>query len=281
VPGVNRIDHFVVQVNDLWRSYEFYRDVLGASVYQLAGLDQERLRHRGNQILFMAIAGHKGVGLSVSNLAVPTATRPFEHVTQGYQVTNTQLDRLAATLQARGVPFHGPETYEPGFPMTRSLWFQDPDGHTVEACVRAGAEEDDSPSSSGDAVVPARISHMRVEVKDVERATRWFQETLGFIPVAERGGEAYLSVRDGDQLMVLRPTQELSPRRDFVRGPHIDFQVPPPDYPTIFERIHDREGYWDSAPHPFPNSREVNFDVTVYFFDPDGNRFQVSPAGVH
>jgi catechol-2,3-dioxygenase len=31
VPGVNRIDHFVIPVNDLWRCHEFYRDILGAN----------------------------------------------------------------------------------------------------------------------------------------------------------------------------------------------------------------------------------------------------------
>ena len=35
-PGVNRIDHFVIPVNDLWQCYEFYRDVLGANAYQFA-----------------------------------------------------------------------------------------------------------------------------------------------------------------------------------------------------------------------------------------------------
>jgi catechol 2,3-dioxygenase-like lactoylglutathione lyase family enzyme len=288
-PGVNRIDHFVIQVNDLWRSYEFYRDLLGAGVYQFAGLDNERLRHRGNQILFMTIAGHKGVGLSISNVAVPPVTRPFEHVTQGYEVSAAQLEQLERLLREKGVAYHGPETYESGFPLARSLWFQDPDGHTVEVCVRAAAQDAGLPepaaasAAAGEVgpVSPARISHMRIEVTDVAAASRWFQEMLGFQPIAERAGEAYLQVRGGDQLLVLRPTDALSPRRDFVRGPHVDFEVPPPAYPPILERLEDIEGYWESAPHPYPSSREVDHNMTVYLFDPDGNRYQVSPAGSH
>ena len=284
VAAVNRIDHYVIQVNDLWRSFEFYRDVLGAQVDAIAGADIERLSHRGNQILFIRIAGHRGVGMAVSNVETPPATRMFEHYTVGFEVTDPQLLDLQALLGTRGTPYVGPNVYGPALPIARSLFFQDPDGHTIEACVRStssGSESEPRSQTGSGPVHPRRISHMRVEVTDVNRSARWFQDVLGFEPVLEHEREAYLKVRNGDQLLVLRPTRELSPWRDFVRGPHIDLEVPPAAYPAIFERIEDREGYWDSAPHPFNGPRGVDHNVTVYFFDPDGNRFQVSPAGSH
>src|SRR5262249_18822117 len=146
--------------------------------YQVAGMDTERLRHRGNQIVFMRIAGHAGVGLALSNVPVPPATRPFEHVTQGYEVNGAQLEQLQRLLRARGLAYHGPETYKAGFPITRCLWFQDPDGHTIEVCVRAGQPSE--PGGSGFApdapVVPTRISHMGIEVRDVGHAASWFQD---------------------------------------------------------------------------------------------------------
>jgi len=281
--GVNRIDHFVVEVNDLWRSYEFYRDILGAEAYQVAGMDTERLRHRGNQIVFLRIAGHMGVGLALSNVAVPPVTRPFEHVTQGYEVSDAQLEQLERLLDSKGVDSYGPETYADGFPFARRLWFQDPDGHTIEVCVRPNEkrEPDGNSPAPGGPVVPARISHMGIEVRDVARTARWFEDTLGFAPLAEHGSEVYLQVRGGDQMLVLRPADSLSPRRDYVRGPHIDFEAPPAAYPALRARIDSIEGYFEDAPHPFPNPRGADADVTIYFCDPDGNRFQLSPAGGH
>jgi catechol 2,3-dioxygenase-like lactoylglutathione lyase family enzyme len=246
----------------------------------IAGADTQRLWHRGNQILFITIAGHKGVGFTVSNVELPPATRRFEQLTAGYEVSAEQLIALQALLEQRGIDYTGPVSHPSGFPLLRSLYFQDPDGYTVEACVRASGGVDPSPPEAS-AVGPRRISHVRVEVSDVGRASRWYQEILGLQPLAERDGEAYLQVQAGDQLLVLRPTTALSPRRDFVRGPHIDFETPPEAYPAVLGRIPQREGYWDGAPHPFPGPREVNNDVTVYFCDADGNRCQVSPAGSH
>jgi catechol 2,3-dioxygenase-like lactoylglutathione lyase family enzyme len=276
-PGVTRIDHFVIQVNDLWRAYEFYRDVLGAEADQIAGMDTERLRHRGNQIVFMRIAGHAGVGLAVSNVAVPPATRPFEHVTQGYEVSARQLGEIQKRLEQRSVAFHGPEELADG-PIARRLWFQDPEGHTIEVCVRRHSTLDEVASSRP---TPGRISHIGVEVTDVARAARWFEDTLGFEPAGQQAGATLLRIVDGDQMLALRPTDALSPRRDFVRGPHVDFETPLAAYHTLVDRIPAIEGYFEDAPHPFPNPRGVDPEVTVYFCDPDGNRFQLSPSGGH
>jgi catechol 2,3-dioxygenase-like lactoylglutathione lyase family enzyme len=281
--GVNRIDHYVIQVNDLWRAYQFYHELLGAKAYQIAGMDTGRLWHRGNQILFIELAGHKGVGFSVSNVGVPPATRLCEHYTVGLEVNSAQYETMKDLLQERSIPFKD-EIYETGFVLERSLFFQDPDGHTIEICVRPGSGESSSSVSGSKRnapVVPLRISHMRVEVTDTESASRWFQNVLGIENIGKRAGDVYLKVQDGSQLIILKPTLELSPRREFVRGPHIDFEVPPAGYSEIFESIEDREGYWDDAPHPFKNPRAVDHKITVYFRDTNGNRYQVSPAGSH
>lgn len=280
-PSVNRIDHFVLQVNDVWRAFEFYRDLLGAKVDHMAGMDTGRLWHRGNQILFIQIAGHKGVGFCVSNVEVPPAKRLCEHYTFGFEVTPRQFDQMQDLLRKRNISYET-DSYEPGFLLQRSLFFQDLDGHTNEVCVRAGEDSRQQANANRDgAVMPLRISHIRVEVTSATNACRWFEQVLGFELIAERAGQVYLKTQEGDQLIILKPTSDLSVRREFVRGPHIDFQASPGAYSAIFERIKDREGYWDDAPHPFDGPRGVDHNVTVYFRDPDGNRYQVSPAGSH
>src|SRR5262249_59971638 len=115
----------------------------------------------------------------------------FGHGAFGFGAAEGQLRTRQLLLAQRGIRYVGPESYAPALPLLRSLYFQDPDGHTVEACVRS-AGSDSAPSGGTGPVRPLRISHARVEVTDVPRSARWYQDVLGFQPLAERDGQVYL-----------------------------------------------------------------------------------------
>ena len=111
------IDHVVLHVGNLKRSIEFYTGVLGMSVHH-GGKDWAFLRC-GDQVigLFEADAGETAnAGIEMNHLA-------FNQTTGGYE-------EVKAILEAHGVTVRGRR----GDP--HCIYFDDPDGHTLQLNVR-------------------------------------------------------------------------------------------------------------------------------------------------
>lgn len=159
--SVSRISHLVLEVSDLRRSEEFYREILG---FKFPGRD--RWPDAGRSSL-LAIAGDQHVILSES--AAPRTSRETG-VHQAYRVVHAGRDATARKLAAHGGEiFH----YKEDRPVEAAdnFYFYDPDGNRVQFVL--------SNRNSGAAATIQAIDHAAVEVVDIEWAEDFYVHILG------------------------------------------------------------------------------------------------------
>lgn len=125
------LTHILV-VSDVDRSRDFYRDVLGASVYREYGGTSCVLQFQGSWLLLVTGGG-------------PTADKPevtFEPPANRQQVSHSMTIRVPdcqaayEILKARGAVFLTPP-YDWGSEIR--CFFRDPDGHLLEISEAVGA----------------------------------------------------------------------------------------------------------------------------------------------
>ena len=123
------------------------------------------------------------------------------------------------------------------------------------------------------------ISHVRLGVSDMKRAEQFYGEVLGLtlLDRAPDGNELVFGMKNGQQLLILHHTSTPSPRARFFHGPHVAMEASEEDYNQIFPKLKNIEFYWG------PNNRKTPWHErpvkTVYFYDPDNNRLQVTVLG--
>ena len=126
-------------------------------------------------------------------------------------------------------------------------------------------------------IVPLRrISHVRVEVTDLDQGKSWYRDTFGLTEDKQVPGEeqATLTVPNTGQLVILRKVDQVAERSTrAVKGPHIDFRIAPELYPPILEKFNRKEYYWGPDPTKIPWHEQGGH--TVYGYDPFGNRIQI------
>ena len=123
---INSLGHVVIRVTDRDRAERFYGGVLGLPL--CARLDQGRFK-----MAFFSLGNHhdfavmevSGEGSSRSETAVG-----LHHVAFNIGTTLEELREAKAKLEAAGIAIH-PVDHE----VTKSLYFQDPDGNGVEVYV--------------------------------------------------------------------------------------------------------------------------------------------------
>ena len=129
-----------------------------------------------------------------------------------------------------------------------------PDGNTMEFSIRRDPVSD---QPQGKIVPLRRISHVRVEVTDLEQGKNWFRDPFGLVEERSPGDEQItLTVPNTEQLVILHRVDQVAERSTrAVKGPHIDFRIAPELYPPILERFNRKEYYWgpDSTKIPWTN----------------------------
>lgn len=109
-----------VRVKDLARAEAFYREVLGLEV---------GLRDESRGWLFLRAGGEAGMVV----LQEDQGDWPVQHF--AFTVDEADLEHAAEALRERGVAVSGP-VWQQWMPA-RSLYFEDPDGHSLELCAPA------------------------------------------------------------------------------------------------------------------------------------------------
>lgn len=274
VTSVIRVDHGVVPTNDLGRSVTFFTDVLGGRLMRLVNVNLRGLSREVPEIAFFVLANHMGWGAALQPQPIPAPTRPMEGPTWGFEIDERGIEGVKDVLDRRNVSYEGPTEYAVPSPIAATLTVQDPQDFEYELTVRRDDKHGTDPGQ-GDLGL-RRISHVRLEVTDVEAAKQWYMATLGLVPTDDVPGEEQvtLQVEETGQLFILHEVPEMSQRSHYPFGPHVDVKVPVGEFEEFTSRLTNVEQYWSPFPHQIP-WHEPNMK-TVYFYDPDGNRLQVS-----
>ena len=118
-PPVSGISELVLEVADLERAREFYRDVLGF---------EETLYGEGREGRYWYLIGDSArLGLWTPQVGL-AGGRGGAHVHFAFHMADAEIDRLLEGLGERGVEVEGPIQLGPG----RAIYVTDPDGNVVE-----------------------------------------------------------------------------------------------------------------------------------------------------
>ena len=271
---VDRIYHGVVPSNDLGRAFRFWSRFMGGELDHMSNLNARGLNREVPQIIFFTLANHRGFGVALQDFPLsPTPQRALEGVVRGFEVAAQDLSGAIQAAEKQKLRFEGPVKYPESCPIQESIFLLDPDGNTVELSVRRDPSQE---TPQGTLIPLRRISHVRVEVTDLDKGKNWYSKVFGLVEGKRVPGDEQctLTVPRSDQLVVLRKVDKVAERStQCVRGPHIDFRIPPENYPPIFERFERKERYWGPDPTKIP-WHEPNRN-TVYGYDPFGNRIQI------
>jgi len=137
------------------------------------------------------------------------------------------------------------------------------------------------------------ISHLAMEVTDLDEAEKFYQDALGMEVICRDGGElgqGRLILKNGSgQLLFLEKVDKLSARSRFsgpdankvpdpgagvrYKGAHLAMSVGSiEEYDEVYSRLEPHGAYLEGdlrAAHRAPGEK------SVYFYDPAGNRLQL------
>jgi catechol 2,3-dioxygenase-like lactoylglutathione lyase family enzyme len=279
-PTIDRIDHGVIPSNDLGRAHRFYGSFMGGEIDHLTNLNLRGLNREVPQIIFYTLANHKGWGVALQDFPIsPNPARSLEGVVYGFEVAADDLADVQRAAEERKIKFHGPVAYAEPSPIKASLFILDPDGNTLELSVR---RDPVSEKPQGRIVPLRRISHVRVEVTNLDQGKAWYRDTFGLSEERQVPGDEQvtLTVPNTRQLVILHRVDEIAERSTrSVKGPHIDFRIAPELYPPILEKFNRKEFYWGPDPTKIPWHEQGGH--TVYGYDPFGNRIQIGHRFEH
>jgi catechol-2,3-dioxygenase len=155
------ISHIAIEVSDLKRGEEFYREVLG---FESVGYD--RVPGCGRNVLLRAASGQ---WLILSESSEPRSL-PETGVHQAYRVAPSDREAIGKKLAPRDIKVH---TYKEDRPAEEadSFYFYDPDGNRVQLVA--------SKTHAGTDGKVLAIDHAVVECHDLEWAEDFYAKLLG------------------------------------------------------------------------------------------------------
>ncbi len=269
-----RIDHGVLPSNDLGRAFRFWAGFMGGQIGHHTNFNTRGLNREVPMIIFMTVANHRGFGLALQDFRIsPNPSRRLDGIVWGFEVAAESLDAATAEAQKLNLRCERVADYPASSPIKDSLFVLDPDGNTVELCVRK-QPSDQAPQAGP--VPLRRISHVHVEVTDLEQGREWYGNTFGLVVGDQVAGDDQLTmtVAQSNQLVILRKVDKVADRStQCYKGPHVDLRSDEASYPEMLKRFNRKETYWGPDPNLIPwHEPDVN---TAYGYDPFGNRIQI------
>jgi len=115
---IRGVYEIAIRVKDLAKAEAFYRTVLGLEVGE---------RDESRRWLFLRAGGQAGMVV----LQEDRGDWPAQHL--AFTVEEADIERAAATLREQGIAVEGPMFY--AWMPAKSVYFSDPDGHSLELCA--------------------------------------------------------------------------------------------------------------------------------------------------
>ena len=138
----NASNHGVLPSNDLGRAYRFWSSFMGARLGFHANLNVRGLNRKVPMIIFFSVANHSRVGLALQDFRLsPRAARKLEGVVWGFEVAAENLLAAADEAEKQKLRWERIADYPASSPIKESLLVSDPDGNTVELCIRRDPSE--------------------------------------------------------------------------------------------------------------------------------------------
>jgi YD repeat-containing protein len=247
---------------------------MGGQIGHHTNFNTRGLNREVPMIIFMTVANHRGFGLALQDVRIsPNPTRRLDGIVWGFEVADDNLDAAAGEAQKQNLRCERVTDYPASSPIKDSLFVLDPDGNTVELCVRRQPSEQ---APQAGPVPLRRISHVRIEVTDLDQGRQWYGNTFG-LDVGEQvpgDGQLTLTVAKSNQLVILRKVDKVADRSSqCYKGPHVDLRSDEASYPEMLKRFNRKETYWGPDPNLIPwHEPDTN---TAYGYDPFGNRIQI------
>src|SRR4249920_4172979 len=110
---------------------------MGARIGFHANLNARGLNREVPMIFFFTVANHPGFGLALQDFRLSSIpARPLEGVMWGFEVAADDLSAAADIAERQNVSWERFADYPGSSPIKESLFVLDPDGNTVELCIR-------------------------------------------------------------------------------------------------------------------------------------------------
>jgi catechol 2,3-dioxygenase len=264
--GILRLSHVEVKVPDLELCTAYYTEVLG-----LVEVDREPERvylkcwdEHDHHSVVLRYAPRYGL----------------EHMS--YKVEHERdLEELERAVEAFGIPVKRVAAGEERG-QGEAIRFETPSGHLMELVHRLDKvgnllpKTNPPPEPQGLAGIhPPRIDHVFLTAEDVDEATRFYREALGFRLTEQ------LIARDGHLLGAWLERSHSPHDLALVTGPngglhHFAFWLD--DWNEV-RRAADILAYHGVRIDVGPTRHGVTRGYTIYFFDPVGNRNEVFTGG--
>ncbi len=235
---IERFDHFVLPVDDVLAAEDFYTGVFGCPV---------AINSKGRQMRFglhvrewMAglrphtffIAAGRRIGVYLQCEPRPRKVDGLRGApTCSFESTTDGLDRIAASLDARGAAREGPFDENSSI-AARSLYFNDPAGNHFHVYVPREGAGNPARGVRGEGPITG-IGYLRVEAPELEKSIRFYRDLLGLELVGE-GRDASLDAREAilalpsGQRVILTEVPFAHPGIDLdstKAGPHLAYYV--------------------------------------------------------
>jgi len=253
--GVETIDHIAIPVRDLAVNQSFYTDVLSLK------FKTTRRNPDGSPRQTYTLAGENIIGLHLPGVSASPSASAGPRI--GIGVSSERFQQVMNNLTGANYPFRDPVEHAADAPLVCSIYFDDPDGNHLEICVRRSE--------------PLRecISHTVFETLNMKKALTFYSEALGSGVPIPCGNEMLVPAQNG-QMIGLVEVEKLSDRsKKHGRGCHMAMDVPQDDFDSMVALV-ERYGGKTQGDKRAEEGLRPQGERSVYFFDPDNNRLQIT-----
>lgn len=262
-----RLSHAEVRVPDLELALAYYTEVVG-----LVETDRDDQR-----------AYLKGWDEHQHHSLILTAAPTYGLQTLGFKVQHeADLDALAARVEAAGVDVTRHRAGDLGPGSGATVRFRSPSGHTVDLVWNMEQVGNRMPLLNPPigpdglrGMHPPRIDHIFLMCEDVDGATDFFRDVLGFRLTEQ------IMADDGHQLATFLERSHSTHDIAFLTGPdggfhHVAFWV---DDWNDLRHGADTCAYHGVNVDAGPTRHGATRGCGLYFFDPAGNRNEIYTGG--